>query len=214
MINHPIRVSPSPFSTGFPSFSLTRPHRHHRFHLTAWLSVLPPEPRMINNPWSGISCIYIADANVTICFAHRLAHSRLHRTVHFRSAQFGRTGTDFQNPFNPCRSPPLIFISSSTRRFANSPGRTSAEGQLIQINFFHRSNSIKLLVSGVIDSSYTSLSAWLCGGFLEKVQWNYCRWASLKCFKEALQPPDAKPVAVVSLFFVRHIVKKFVQFLL
>ena len=29
------RVSPSPFSAGFPSFSLTTPHRHHRFHLTA-----------------------------------------------------------------------------------------------------------------------------------------------------------------------------------
>ena len=51
----------------------------------------------------------------------------------------------FSLPFDPCRSPLLIFISSSTRRFANFPGRTSAEGQLICINFIHQSNSIQLL---------------------------------------------------------------------
>jgi hypothetical protein len=83
---------------------------------------------------------------------------RNHRVVHFRSAQFGYTWTDCLCPFNPCRSLLLIFISSSTRRFANSPGRVSAEGQLIYINFFHQSNSIQLLVSLVIDSSHSRVT--------------------------------------------------------
>jgi hypothetical protein len=89
-----------------------------------------------------------------------------HRTVYFRSALFGHTWTDCLCPFNPCRSLLPIFISSSTRRFANSPGRASAEGQLIHINFFHQSNSIQLLVSSVIDSSHTRFGAWRRWGFV------------------------------------------------
>jgi hypothetical protein len=38
--------------------------------------------------WQHVS---IADANVTTCFAHRLALSGLHRLVHFRSALHGPT---------------------------------------------------------------------------------------------------------------------------
>jgi hypothetical protein len=90
---------------------------------------------------------------------------RSHRAVHFPSAHFGLTGTDCPCPLGPGHSLLLIFINNSTMKFANFPGRASATSQMSQINFFHQSNSIQLLVSSVIDSRHTRLAARRSGGY-------------------------------------------------
>ena len=82
-----------------------------------------------------------------------------HRMVHFRSAHFGRTWTDCLCPLGPGRSLLLTFKGRSTLKFANSPGRASADSQMSQINFVYRSNSIQILVLSVIDSSHTRSAA-------------------------------------------------------
>ncbi len=67
-----------------------------------------------------------------LCLYRRCKHNHLlcstswpfelHRTIHFRSAHFGSTWTDFLSPFNLSLSLLFILISSSTRRYAYSPG--------------------------------------------------------------------------------------------